>query len=328
MRIDVHTHFISLDFIKHLEGRSSLPSSALEGGTYFTSCAQGFRLPILPRITDMEVKLKDIEDMGVDLSVLSHGVPGPEVLGGKEADDWAARINDQLAGIIQKYPGKFLGWACLGFGSAERTIAEVDRCINQLGFKGVQLFSNINKKVLDTPELRPIYKHIARLGVPLNMHPAIPLNLVGMDNGSLVTGLAFMYDTTLNTVRLIQSGLFDEEPDLKLIVPHIGGVIPYLKGRLERSSDAAMRSVTDQPTLQHPFGYYLGKLYYDTVTYHIEALDYFYRLMGADHLLYGTDHPYGQPYKLIAGMVEQLKCTEAERELIYHGNAEKLLRCG
>ena len=50
--------------------------------------------------------------------------------------------------------------------------------------------------------------------------------------------------------------------------------------------------------------------------------------MGADHLLYGTDHPYGQPYKLIAGMVEQLKCTEAERELIYHGNAEKLLRCG
>ncbi len=225
MRIDVHTHFISLDFIKHLEGRSALPSSALEGGTYFTSCAQGFRLPVLPRITDMEVKLKDIEDMGVDLSVLSHGVPGPEVLGGEEADDWAARINDQLAGIIQKYPGKFLGWACLGFGSAERTIAEVDRCINQLGFKGVQLFSNINQKVLDTPELRPIYKHIARLGVPMNMHPAIPLNLVGMDNGSLVTGLAFMYDSTLNTVRLIQSGLFDEEPDLKLIVPHIGGVI-------------------------------------------------------------------------------------------------------
>ena len=123
MRIDVHTHFISLDFIKHLEGRSALPSSALEGGTYFTTCTQGFRLPILPRITDVEVKLKDIDDMGVDLSVLSHGVPGPEVLGGKEVDDWAARINDQLAGIIQKYPGKFLGWASLGFGSAERTIA-------------------------------------------------------------------------------------------------------------------------------------------------------------------------------------------------------------
>ncbi len=71
MRGDAHTHFISLDFIKHLEGRSTLSSSALEGGTYFTTCAQGFRLPILPRTTDMEVKLKDIEDMSVDLSVLS-----------------------------------------------------------------------------------------------------------------------------------------------------------------------------------------------------------------------------------------------------------------
>ena len=89
-----------------------------------------------------------------------------------------------------------------------------------------------------------------------------------------------------------------------------------------------MRSVVDQPPLQNPFGYYLGKLYYDTVTYHIEALDYFYHLMGAQNLLYGTDHPYGQPYKLIAGMVEQLNCTEAEREMIYHGNAEKLLKCG
>ncbi|NIO09796.1 MAG: amidohydrolase family protein, partial [Deltaproteobacteria bacterium] len=213
-----------------------------------------------------------------------------------------------------------------GFGSTERTFQEIDRCINQLGFKGVQLFSNINQKVLDSAELRPIYKYIASLGVPLNMHPAIPLNLNGMDNGSLVTGLAFMYDTTLNTIRLIQSGLFDEQPDLKLIVPHIGGVIPYLKGRLERSADAAMQSVVDRPPLKNPFGYYLERLYYDTVTYHIEALEYFYKLMGADRLLYGTDHPYGQPYKLIAGMVEKLQCSDLEREMIYHGNAEKLLK--
>lgn len=64
---------------------------------------------------------------------------------------------------------------------------------------------------------------------------------------------------------------------------------------------------------------------YDSVTYHPEALDYFYRLMGADHLLFGSDHPFGQPYSMEAEMVEQLDCTPAEKEMIYHGNAEGLL---
>lgn len=325
MRVDVHTHFLCLDFIKHLHGRSALPNTVLDGGNYFISCAPGLRIPVQPRIVDMETKLKDIEEMRVDLSVLSHGVPGPEILGGQEADDWACRINDHLAGIIDAYPGKFMGWGSIGFGSTGRAIAEVDRCINELGFKGIQLFSNINRRLLDAEELKPVYRHVARLGVPMNLHPAVPLNLTGMDNGLLLTGLGFMVDTGLATVRLIQSGLFDEEPDLKLVVPHVGGIIPYLKGRLDLYR-SPVRAAASQVELKHGVGYYLEKLYYDTVAYHIEALDYCYRMMSADHLLYGTDHPYGQPSTLLAEMVEQLDCTDAERERIYHGTARQLLR--
>ena len=326
MRIDVHTHFVFLDFTKHLEGRSALPRSTLEDGTYFTQCTEAFRMPAVPRVVDMDVKLRDLDDMGIDVSVLSHGVPGPERLGGQEADDWAARINDHLAGIIQAYPGWFIGWGTIGFGDAGRAIAELDRCVNQLGFKGIQLYSNVNGRALDSADLIPLYKHAASLGVPLNMHPTIPLNLVGMDRGSLVTGLGFLYDTSLATMRLIHSGLFDEAPDLKLIVPHLGGVLPYLKGRLERTGDPAIRGAPAAPELAHPIGHYLDLLYFDTVSYHIEALDYLYRLVGADRLLYGTDHPYGQPFDVIAGMVERLECTDAEREAIYHGNAERLLK--
>ncbi len=325
MRIDIHTHFVCVDFIKHLRGRSSYPSSVLEGGAYFTNCGPGFRIPVLPKVVDLEVKLQDVAEMNVDLSVLSHAVPGPEVLGGEEADYWASRINDHLAGLITGYPDQFLGWGSIGFGSAQRSIAEVDRCVNELGFKGIQVFSNINQRVLDSPEFKPVFQHVARRGIPMNMHPAIPMNLAGMDSGSLATGLGFMYDTSLNTVRLIQSGLFDELSDLKLIVPHIGGIMPYQQGRLERVNEPALRVVTDQPELQYPFSHYLRMLYYDSVTYHPEALDYFYRLMGADHLLFGSDHPFGQPYSMVAEMVEQLDCTPAEKEMIYHGNAEGLL---
>ena len=105
----------------------------------------------------MDAKLRDLEAMDIAVSVLSHGLPlGPDVLGGAEADDWAMRINDDLARIIAAYPGKFVGFGTIGFGNPQRAIAEVDRCITQLGFKGIQLFSNIAGKMLDAAEHRQV----------------------------------------------------------------------------------------------------------------------------------------------------------------------------
>jgi len=112
-------------------------------------------------------------------------------------------------------------------------MAEVDRCIRQLGFGGLQVFSNVCSKLLDSPELIPVLKHIGMLEVPIHLHPAIPLNHIGLSAASLYLSLGFPYDTSLSALRLIQSGLFDETLDLKLIVAHIGGVIPYLTGRIE-----------------------------------------------------------------------------------------------
>jgi len=90
VRIDIHTHFQCLDFLKHLQGRSNLPKGVLDGGTYVIQCATGLDLPALPKIIDMEQKLRDMEDMKVNVAALSHGIPfGPEVLGGREADEWA-----------------------------------------------------------------------------------------------------------------------------------------------------------------------------------------------------------------------------------------------
>ncbi len=321
--IDVHTHFLCLDFVKHLQGRSSLPRTVQEGGVYVMQCAPGLRLPSVPNIVDMDVKLKDADEMGIELSVLSHGIPGPDVLGGNEADDWACRMNDYLASIIDRYPGRFLGFGNLGFGSAERSLAEADRCIRQLGFKGIQLFSNINNRVLDSPEFLPVYRHIAELGVPLNMHPGIPLNRVGVDRSSLMVSLAFLFDTGLNTLRLIESGIFDQAPDLKLIVPHVGGVLPYLKGRIEAYSRHTLQ-FHDMVPLQHPVGHYLDKLYIDTVCYHPEALDYCHRLLGPDRILFGTDHPFGD-YKLKAEMVDKLDWPDADKQKMYEGNAMALL---
>lgn len=323
MRIDIHTHFMSIDFVKHLQGRSTLPRTILDGGHYIVECAPNFNLLMVSRILDMEEKLRDMEKMGIDTAILSHGIPGPDICGGREADDWAMRINDELALIIRQFPGKFLGWGCLGFGDTQRTIAEVDRCIDELGFKGIQILSHIRDRLLDDPEFRPVLKHIGLRGVPINLHPTVPLHPEGIDSPGLMLPLGFLYDSSLNVVRLIQSGLFDEVPALQLIVPHVGAVLPYLKGRLQVYNQHSLQ-FSGVSSLKHPMDYYLSNLYIDTVCYHKEALECSYKVMGADHLLYGTDHPYGD-YALAAQLVETLDCSEAERERIYHENIERLL---
>ena len=192
MRIDVHTHFQCLDFVKHLQGRSRLPKSLLDGENYIIQCAAGLTVPSLPKTLDMQEKLRDMEDRKIDIAVLSHGIPfGPDVLDSRETDEWAERINDNLAEIIDRYPGKFVGFGSIGFGGCQRSIREVDRCINKLGFKGIQVFSNIANKLLDSSEFVPVLKHIAMLGVPIHLHPAIPINRAGLETASQFLALAF-----------------------------------------------------------------------------------------------------------------------------------------
>ena len=328
MRIDVHSHLIYLPYLEYLTGRSYLPQGVLRGGTYFVSCTGGYQHASLLSHADVNQKLRDMEDLGIAVSVLSHGMPGPELLGSPEADSWASRINDHLAEVMQTHPGKFEAWATLGWHSTEHTIAEIDRCVKQLGFKGVYLFSNINQKTVDSKEFWPVYRHIESLGVPINMHPTAPINMNGIDHRPLVPGMAFMFDTALATVRLVMSGIFQEYSDLKLIVPHTGGFIPFIRGRVGRMIDE-WTSPEDWVNLDQSSQFYFDKLYVDTVAHSPAALEYCYKMFGADRLLYGTDHPFGHPgFQRFNDMVDELECSESDRKLINSGNARRLLGLG
>ena len=99
MRIDIHSHLMSVAFLEHLQGRDTLPTAVRDAHGYVTHCAPGLSLPYRPPILSAEAKLADMDAAGIDLAVLSHGLPGPHVLGGAQADLWAARINDELAAI-------------------------------------------------------------------------------------------------------------------------------------------------------------------------------------------------------------------------------------
>jgi predicted TIM-barrel fold metal-dependent hydrolase len=159
-------------------------------------------------------------------------------------------------------------------------------------------------------------------GVPIHLHPAVPLNRTALETASLQLALGFPFDTSLNAVRLIRSGVFDEFPDLHLIVAHVGGVVPYLKARIVAYS-APSPLIADAPNLRHPMQHYLDNLYVDTVCYDHASIDCCYQSHGASQMLYGTDHPFGA-YGVAAELVEQLDCSATDRELIYSGNARRL----
>ena len=106
MRIDVHSHLMSVAFLEHLRGRDAMPTAVRDGTGYIAHCAPGVSLPYRAPILNVEAKLADMDMAGIDLAVLSHGLPGPHMLGGAQADHWAARINDELAAIAAAHPGR------------------------------------------------------------------------------------------------------------------------------------------------------------------------------------------------------------------------------
>src|SRR5215470_1477086 len=142
---------------------------------------------------------------GVGMAVLSHGLPGPEVLGGAGADRWAARINDELAVIAAAHPGRFAGWASLGFGDPGRTIAEADRCLDELGLAGFQAWSNITGRPLDHPDVLPVLEHLTDRGAAIHLHPAPPPGQQTIGPAAML-GFAFPVDTSLAVLRLADAG--------------------------------------------------------------------------------------------------------------------------
>jgi predicted TIM-barrel fold metal-dependent hydrolase len=321
MRIDIHSHLMSVAFLEHLRGRDTLPTAMRDADGYITHCAPGLSLPYRAPILTIEAKLADMDAAGIDLAVLSHGLPGPHVLGGSQADGWAARINDELAALTAANPGRFSGWASLGFGDTARTIAEADRCLDKLGLAGFQVWSNLGDCRLDDPSVLPVLEHIAARGAAIHLHPAPPPGQQGLAP-AIMLGFAFPADTSLAVLRLIGAGLFDRDP--VIITAHLGGVLPWLRERIGLW-DHAIPPLPDQTHLTLPVGEYLDRLYIDTVGYGAAPLEYCYTQFGADRLLFGSDHPYAAP-GLPQALVDGLSCTPAEREQILAGNAQRLLR--
>jgi len=218
-------------------------------------------------------------------------------------------------------------------------LKELDRAIKDLKFRGVQVFSHINDKPLDSPEFLPLYEKMSQYNLPIWIHPRTGITSVDYRSETQSKYLndrtfGWLYETSIAMSRLIYSGILERYPNLKIIVHHAGAMIPFLEKRIiniQDTDERLRRGDTKLGLTKAPIEYY-EMFYVDTALYGCTpGLMCAYEFFGANHMLFGSDMPFDCEYgyrftRETIKSIEQMQISEEERMMIFENNARNLLR--
>ena len=304
--IDSHAHFFPKKYLKSLD----------ELGIHFGQTLD-------ERFTSAQPRIKDMDSAGVHMQAISIAVPGVNMSTPENAVHLAKIVNNELSKISADNE-RFMGLASLPFLDPDAAVEELDRAINDLGLRGVELFTNMGGKPLDFNDFWIVYEKIEDYDVPVFIHPNAPSHRTIYDDYGLLAVLGFPFETTHAITRIVLSGLLEKIPNLKLVLSHLGGTLPYLVGRID---DAYRMFGKSQAKIPIPPSEYLKKIYLDGASFYSPAWKCALDFWGPDKILMGSDYPYGwvDDYRNCINMVEQLEISEQDKDLILWKNAEKLL---
>jgi aminocarboxymuconate-semialdehyde decarboxylase len=235
----------------------------------------------------------------------------------------ARAVNDAYAELIALHPSRFKGFASIPIDAPDAAIAELHRAIDELKMNGVVLLSNIRGRALTSPVYRSFFEEANRMKLCIFIHPMLPANTEAFSEYVLGPLVAFPFDTTLAVARMCFDGMFRDFPNIRWIIGHLGGAIPYLMERLDNGyrDFAECRVKIDQlPST------YLKELYYDTVTFSPYTLRMARDLVGADRMVMGSDYPHmlGSIERSVSS-IENLSIPEREKQKIFSLTALSIL---
>ena len=335
MSIDMHNHFYPRPYIERLKQETGIPRiEATSAGESFVIFPEELHddqhrplaappgRPLGPEYWDVSEKLAWMDRAGIDRIVMSIGNPWVDFLPTSEAVAWARRLNDTLLEIRRAHPTRIAAMGVLPCADPEAAVAELHR-IRAEGLCGIIFSTRPGGLRLDNRRLWPVLGAAADLGMPIFIHPHYSLggDLDGYGHGlPLVYG--FIFETTVAVTRLILGGALEALPALKVIAAHLGGTLPYAAGRV-----AAWQAAPDTsaPRLRRPFSEYLKKLYVDVISYHGPAVRAAAETLGVDHLMMGSDHPFGiSNLDLIRASLRDAGFSSAEQRQIMDTTAQHL----
>ena len=309
---------------------------ALEEHYYDPEVAKTFDGPegrapeIRRRLDDLgELRLKEMDEAGIDVQVLSHGAPSTQRLDAPTAVRLARDANDRLAKVIAARPERFAGFAALPTPDPKAAAAELERTISELGFKGAMVHGLTNGVFFDDKRFWPIFERAQALDVPLYVHPAAPHSAVVdayykdyvKDFPAILNAAwGFTVETATQGIRLVLSGVFDAYPDLKIILGHMGEGLPFLLWRIDH---ALSRPGNRRIAFREQF----SRHFYITTSgnFSTPALLCSMMELGVDRILFSVDWPFVQNVPGTKWMSE-LQLSAEDKTKILSGNAKRLLK--
>lgn len=302
----------------------------------------------IPVLYDLDARLRMMDEFQEYQQILTLSLPAIEFIAPPDGSPELARIaNDGMAEICRRHPDRFPAFvASLPMNNVPAALAEMERAIDQLGARGIQIFTNVNGRPLDDPEFAPIFERMQAYDLPIWMHPTRGPGMTDYASEpkskyELWWLFGWPYETSIAMGRMVFAGFFDRWPNMKLITHHLGAMVPFLEQRIAlgmdqlgtRTADVDYTGIVREMNAKgkRPVDYF-RMFYNDTAVNGSHSaircgLDFF----GDDHVLFGTDCPFdpeGGPtfIRETIRALDGLKLKKAELTKLYSGNAYKLLK--
>jgi predicted TIM-barrel fold metal-dependent hydrolase len=276
-------------------------------------------------------RIAEMDAAGIDMQVLSLTAPGVEQADVDEQIAVAREVNDFLAEGVAKNPTRFAAFATLPVAAPEKAAEELDRRVTQQGFKGTMINGHTRGRYLDDRYFSPILERAEALDVPIYIHPTMPPKAVvdayysgfspGVNAIFSIAGWGWHIETSVHVLRMILGGVFDRYPKLQVVIGHMGEGLPFFLSRITETMPQ------DLTKLERPIAAYLRQnIYYTTSGFNFPAtfLDLLLEV-GVDRIMFSADDPY-QSMAVSQAFLQHIPVSEADRERIAHGTAEKLFR--
>jgi uncharacterized protein len=313
MKIDIFSHIATKNYMEKLQkkAQNTLPSWMFGN----------------PPLSEVDIRSMYMDRYPDVLQVLTMSEPplAAKLVTTEDAIELAQIANEDLAEMVAKYPDRFIAAvACLPLTDIDASLKEAERAITQLKLRGVQIFTNINGEPLGTPRFKPLYEMMARYDLPIWIHPTDNPKPAASDFSlvtNLIGGFGWPFESTVAMSSLVAAGVFKDVPNIKFIIHHCGGMIPFYSGRIGMGPNQFKAEGTDD----------FKKFYVDTALHgNTPALMCGYDYFGINHLLFGTDAPLGgvpAGYTLqTIRAIDRMPIPEVEKDKIYIDNAIKLMK--
>ncbi len=322
--IDIHAHYFPQTYLDLVSGdgkRFNAEYHMTDKG-WFIKTPAASNGPLSPKFIDLKARIADMEQQGVSVQAISLTSPmlywGDEELSSKLARAW----NDAATAAHAANPTKLVAFLTLPMLYPDRALDELDRARKLPGMRGVYMGTNIEGHDLDDPLFEPILGRIEAFDLPIFLHPVETIGGERLKPFFLSNLLGNPVDTAIAACRLIFGGVLDRHPKLQVCLPHAGGVLPILVGRLDQGwkTRPELKALPQAPSI------YLQRFTYDTITHSKPVMEFVIKEVGAERVMIGSDYCFAMGYDRPVQFLEQIDLTSAQRQMILGGNAAQLLK--